>query len=53
MSITLTSKSDKVSKVYNDESINAVKSFGFTAKKSYGNCYLQVNLSPKVISVRC
>ena len=40
MSITLTSKSDKVSKVYNDEVINAVKSFGFTAKKSYGTCYL-------------
>tara|TARA_Y100000114_G_C11701826_1_gene298822 strand:+ start:341 stop:829 length:489 start_codon:yes stop_codon:yes gene_type:complete len=40
MSITLTSKSDKVSKVYNDESINAVKSFGFTARKSYGTCYL-------------
>ena len=36
----LTSKASAISKVYNDEVINAVKSFGFTAKKSYGNCYL-------------
>lgn len=34
----LTSKASVISKVYNDEVIEAVKSFPFKAKRSYGTC---------------
>lgn len=36
----LTSKASAISKVYNDEVINAVKSYAFVAKKAYGSCAL-------------
>lgn len=36
----LTSKASAISRVYNDEVIEAVKSFAFTAKKAYGSCSL-------------
>lgn len=41
-----TSKASVISRVYNDEVIEAVKSFAFTAKKAYGSC----SLSGKPIS---
>lgn len=34
------SKATKISRVYNDEVIEAVKSFTFVAKKAYGSCAL-------------
>jgi len=34
------SKATKISRVYNDEVIEAVKSFAFVAKKAYGSCSL-------------
>jgi len=40
------SKATKISRVYNDEAIEAVKSFAFVAKKAYGSC----SLSGKAIS---
>ena len=42
----LSSKATKISRVYNDEVIEAVKVFDFVAKKSYGTC----SLSGKAIS---
>ena len=36
----LTSKSSAISRVYNDEVINAVKSYAFVASKNYGKCSL-------------
>lgn len=34
------SKATRISRVYNDEVIEAVKSFAFVAKKAYGSCSL-------------
>lgn len=36
----LTSKASAISRVYNDEVIEAVKSYAFVAKKAYGSCSL-------------
>lgn len=41
-----TSKASAISRVYNDEVIEAVKSYAFVAKKAYGSC----SLSGKPIS---
>lgn len=37
---TITSKSNKISRIYDDQVIEAVKCFAFTAKKTYGSCSL-------------
>ena len=46
MAIVLKSKSSKVSRVYDDQVIEAVKSYTFTAKKNFGTC----DISSKKIS---
>jgi len=40
MSKVLKSKSNKISRVYDDKVIDAVKCFTFTASKNYGTCFL-------------
>tara|TARA_R110000823_G_C15858691_1_gene492942 strand:- start:164 stop:646 length:483 start_codon:yes stop_codon:yes gene_type:complete len=46
MAIVLKSKSSKVSRIYDDQVIEAVKSYTFTAKKDFGTC----DISSKKIS---
>tara|TARA_R110002153_G_scaffold264975_1_gene427196 strand:+ start:271 stop:735 length:465 start_codon:yes stop_codon:yes gene_type:complete len=46
MAIVLKSKSSKVSRIYDDQVIEAVKSYTFTAKKDFGIC----DVSSKKIS---
>ncbi len=40
MSKVLKSKSNKISRIYDDKVIDAVKCFTFTASKNYGTCFL-------------
>ena len=40
MSKVLKSKSNKISRIYDDQVIEAVKCFTFTASKNYGTCFL-------------